>query len=57
MAARRVPWKDWAEWEEVRTGLTGTSPAARDAALISVHSWQTLKGRVPHAVEVKRPKT
>ena len=50
MGTRRVPWRDWDEWEETRAGLCGSDPAARDAALARVEIWR-FRGRVPHAVE------
>ena len=50
MGTRRVPWRDWDEWEETRAGLCGSDPAARDAALARVETWR-FRGRVPHAVE------
>lgn len=51
MGTRRVPWRDWDEWEEVRAGLTGLDPISRDAALHAVEGWRH-RGRVPHAIDV-----
>ena len=51
MGTRRVPWRDWDEWEVVRTGLTGLDSTARDAALRAVAGWRQ-RGRVPHAIDV-----
>ena len=51
MGTRRVPWRDWDEWEEVRVGLTGLDRTARDAALRAVDGWRR-RGRVPHAIDV-----
>jgi hypothetical protein len=51
MGTRRVPWRDWDEWEAVRTGLCGLDPTRRDAALHAVEGWRQ-RGRVPHAVDV-----
>jgi hypothetical protein len=52
MSARRVPWKDWDEWEWVRAGVSGHDVALRDRALRRVEEWRTFQGHVPHAVEV-----
>lgn len=48
--ARRVPWRDWAEWDRVRSGLCGDDPSARDASIARVADWRR-RGRVPHAVD------
>ena len=48
--ARRVPWRDWAEWDLVRSGLCGDDPQARDASIARVADWRR-RGRVPHAVD------
>ncbi len=48
--ARRVPWRDWAEWDRVRSGLCGDDPQARDASIARVADWRR-RGRVPHAVD------
>ena len=48
--ARRVPWRDWAEWDRVRSGLCGHDPEARDASIARVADWRR-RGRVPHAVD------
>ena len=48
--ARRVPWRDWAEWDRVRSGLCGDDPEARDASIARVADWRR-RGRVPHAVD------
>ena len=48
--ARRVPWRDWAEWDRVRVGLCGDDPQARDASIARVADWRR-RGRVPHAVD------
>jgi ribosomal biogenesis protein LAS1 len=48
--ARRVPWRDWSEWDRVRSGLCGDDPEARDASIARVADWRR-RGRVPHAVD------
>ena len=50
MGPRRVPWRDWHEWEGVRLGLTGSDPSALRASLARVAVWRR-RGRVPHAAD------
>jgi hypothetical protein len=46
-----LPWRDWAEWEEVYAALFALDDdAARRAGLQRVITWRT-RGRVPLAVE------
>jgi hypothetical protein len=52
MGTRRVPWADWAEWEEVRAGLQGTDTKLRDAALRRITTWRFRGNTIPHAVDV-----
>ena len=47
---RVVPWRDWGEWEEVRSGLMGADAAAAARAVGRVRAWQS-RGKVPHSVE------
>ena len=45
-----MPWRDWSEWDRVRSGLCGDDPEARDASIARVADWRR-RGRVPHAVD------
>ena len=51
MASRRVPWRDWDEWELVRAGFCGHDSVARNAAMAAVEMWRA-RGKVPHAVDI-----
>ena len=50
MVPRVVPWRDWAEWNEVRCGLMGTDSQRAAQAISRVRAWQS-RGKVPHSVE------
>jgi len=47
---RVVPWRDWAEWDEVRCGLMGKDRQKAARAVSHVRAWQS-RGKVPHSVE------
>ncbi len=47
---RVVPWRDWAEWDEVRCGLMGNDRQKAARAVSRVRAWQS-RGKVPHSVE------
>jgi len=47
---RVVPWRDWAEWDEVRVGLMGSDGKDAACAIGRVRAWQS-RGKVPHSIE------
>ncbi|KAK9906714.1 hypothetical protein WJX75_006664 [Coccomyxa subellipsoidea] len=48
---RVVPWADWEEWEEVRTGIFSEDLTLRRAAVDRVNAWEA-RGKLPLGAEI-----